>query len=159
MVRPESICSRPEPIRCIPSRLARHVNRPRPPELASILPRLFSYGTLQQPNVQLSTFGRCLAGEPDELIEFEESLVQVDPEFAATSGKTHHAIVRYTGNAANRVQGTVFELTEAELTSADAYEPVPYRRVRAQLASGRQAWVYADSRFLQGTGRDEEAVG
>ena len=41
------------------------------------MPLLFSYGTLQQENVQLSTFGRLLQGQRDELLEFERSLVRI----------------------------------------------------------------------------------
>ena len=112
------------------------------------MPLLFSYGTLQQQAVQLSTFGRLLQGHPDELVGFEESLIVIeDPEFVATSGKAHHAIVKFNGRNASRVSGTVFEVTDAELASADAYEPAGYKRVSAVLASGKQAWVYADARF------------
>lgn len=110
------------------------------------MPLLFSYGTLQQEPVQLSTFGRLLHGEPDELIGFEQSLFLIeDPDFVATSGKAYHAIVKYTGRSENRVSGTVFEVTESELARSDAYEPDGYARVTAQLASGREAWVYAAS--------------
>jgi hypothetical protein len=110
------------------------------------VPLLFSYGTLRQEAVQLATFGRLLHGEPDELIGFEQSLFEVtDPEFVSASGKTHHAIVTFTGRSDSRVPGTVFEMTDAELSSADAYEPAGYARVRADLVSGRQAWVYARS--------------
>ena len=114
------------------------------------MPLLFSYGTLRQENVQLSTFGRRLSGQPDELPGFEQTLVQVDPEFAATSGRMLHAIVRFTGDAASRVGGTVFELSDAELRRADEYEPAPFTRVSVRLASGKQAWAYADARVSGG---------
>lgn len=108
------------------------------------MPLLFSYGTLQQEAVQLSTFGRRLQGRPDELVGFELSVFEVkDPAFVATSGKAHHAIVRFNGRDDSRVTGTVLELTDVELTSADTYEPEGYQRVSTTLASGRQAWVYA----------------
>ncbi len=111
------------------------------------MPLLFSYGTLQQPAVQLSTFGRLLEGQPDELTGFEQSLLEIDdPEFVATSGKAHHAIVKFNGRQDSRVRGTVFEVSDSELASADRYEPAGYTRVRATLASGREAWVYADAR-------------
>ena len=110
------------------------------------MPLLFSYGTLQQAAVQLSTFGRLLQGQPDELLGFEQSLVEIhDPDFVATSGKAHHAIVKFNGKDDSRVRGTALELTEGELASADDYEPAGYVRVPAMLASGRQAWVYADA--------------
>jgi hypothetical protein len=41
------------------------------------MPLLFSYGTLQQEDVQLSTFGRLLHGQRDELPGFEQSFVRI----------------------------------------------------------------------------------
>ena len=112
------------------------------------MPLLFSYGTLQQENVQLSTFGRLLQGQKDELLGFEQSLVRIeDPQVVAASGKTHHPIVKFNGRNDSRVSGTVFEITDAELASADQYEPAGYKRISTTLASGKQAWVYADARF------------
>jgi len=108
------------------------------------MPLLFSYGTLQRPAVQRSTFGRLLRGEPDALVAFERSTKRVDdPAFVAASGQAEHAIVRCTGRDDDRVPGTVFEVTEEELARADRYEPAGYERVAARLASGREAWVYA----------------
>ena len=112
---------------------------------ATTMPLLFSYGTLQQENVQLSTLGRRLSGEPDALLGFEQSLVRIeDPQVVATSGKTHHPIVRLSENKDSRVPGTVFEITDAELANIDAYEVALYKRMTAALASGREAWVYVD---------------
>lgn len=112
------------------------------------MPLLFSYGTLQQSDVQLATFGRLLSGTADALVGYEQSMVAIDdPEVVKTSGKSHHPIVRYTGTAAARVAGTVFEITADELEQADRYEVSAYRRVEAPLASGRSAWVYVDARF------------
>ena len=112
------------------------------------MPLLFSYGTLQQDAVQLSTFGRLLKGERDELVGFEQSLFRIeDPQFVATSGKAHHAIVRFNGRSDSRVAGMVFEVSASELAQADQYEPAGYKRVSAKLASGKEAWVYADARF------------
>jgi hypothetical protein len=114
------------------------------------MPLLFSYGTLQQEAVQLATFGRVLQGQRDELVGFEQSLLRIeDPQFVAASGKADHAIVRFTGRDDNRVNGTVFEVTDAELARADQYEPAGYTRVVATLASGKEAWVYADARTLR----------
>jgi Gamma-glutamyl cyclotransferase, AIG2-like len=110
------------------------------------MPLLFSYGTLQQASVQIATFGRLLEGQPDELVGFEQSLLAIDdPEFVAASGKAHHAIVKRNGRDDSRVSGMVFEVSEAELVRADAYEPAGYARIPTVLASGRHAWVYAES--------------
>ena len=59
---------------------------------------LFSYGTLQQRDVQQATFGRLLHGTADELLGFHQSMVKIeDPDVVRTSGKTHHPIVARTG--------------------------------------------------------------
>ena len=116
------------------------------------MPLLFSYGTLQQENVQLSTFGRLLQGQRDELLGFEQSLVRIeDPQVVAASGKTHHANVTFNGRNDSRVSGAVFEITDAELAAADQYEQLAaYKRIAAMLVSGKQAWVYVDARSAPG---------
>lgn len=115
------------------------------------MPKLFSYGTLQQEAVQLSTFGRKLAGHSDELLEYEQSLIAIDdPAVVSTSGKTHHPIVKFNGDVHSKVAGTVFEITDEELAMADRYEVASYRRMLAKLASGASAWVYVDARFVFG---------
>ena len=108
------------------------------------MPLLFSYGTLQLDDIQLSTFGRLLAGQRDELIGFEPALVKIeDPAVAARLGKTHHNDVAFNGDEGSRVPGMAFEVTEAELVSCDGYEAeFFYERVTAPLASGRETWVY-----------------
>lgn len=112
------------------------------------MPLLFSYGTLQQEEVQLATFGRVLRGHADALIGFELATFEVkDPAFVAKSGKALHAIARFTDSGESRVPGTAFELTEDELLRADSYEPAGYARVATTLASGKEAWVYADARY------------
>ncbi len=112
------------------------------------MPLLFSYGTLQEEKVQLSTFGRLLQGQRDELPGFEQSLVGIeDAQVVATSGKTHHANVTFNGRNDSRVSGTVFEITDTELAAADQYEKLAaYIRIAAMLASGKQAWLYVDAR-------------
>ena len=68
------------------------------------MPLLFSYGTLQEPSVQLETFGRRLHGWPDEILGFDLGTCRVaDLEFVAKSGKADHAIVRFTGKSDSRV--------------------------------------------------------
>jgi len=109
---------------------------------------LFSYGTLQIDAVQLSTFGRKLVGTPDALPGFAQSMMKIeDAEVVATSGKTHHPIVAFTGRDTDSVRGTVFQITEEELRNADKYEVAAYRRIAAILRSGARAWVYVDARY------------
>jgi gamma-glutamylcyclotransferase (GGCT)/AIG2-like uncharacterized protein YtfP len=108
------------------------------------MPLLFSYGSLQQEEVQLSTFGRKLEGEKDLLTGYEPSLVPIaDPAVAARLKKTHHDNVKNTGDDWSNVQGTVFEITDDELAKADAFESQHnYQRLVVSLASGKDAWVY-----------------
>ena len=116
------------------------------------MPLLFSYGTLQQKDVQLSTFGRLLQGQLDELPGFELSSVRIeDPQIVAASGKTHHANVTFNGRNDSRVSGTAFEITADELVAADQYEQLAsYKRIPVTLASRKRAWVYLDARSVPG---------
>jgi hypothetical protein len=105
--------------------------------------RLFSYGTLQLERVQLDTFGRRLTGTRDALPGYAQEWIDItDPGVVATSGKTRHPIVRFTGRPGDAVLGTVFDVTPEELARADEYEVAEYRRVAVTLRSGRRAWVY-----------------
>jgi len=107
---------------------------------------LFSYGTLQLEHVQLATFGRRLVGHADEMPGYTLTMLKIeDLEVVATSGKTHHPVVTYSGNASDKVSGTVFAITVNELEHADEYEVAAYRRDRVRLASGVSAWVYVDA--------------
>ena len=104
---------------------------------------LFSYGTLQQEGVQLSTFGRLLEGRPDALPGFRLDVLTIsDPEVVGVSGAAQHPVAVPTGDAADEVPGTVFEITLEELQAADVYEAADYRRVPVRLKSGAQAWLY-----------------
>src|SRR5258708_2599787 len=106
------------------------------------MPPLFSYGTLQQEEVQLPLFGRLLQGHRDELIGFEQTKVPIQ-NHQDSNGRTHNVNVVFNGRINSRVSGTVFEITEAELATADEYEHVDaYKRVSTILASGKQAWLY-----------------
>jgi gamma-glutamylcyclotransferase (GGCT)/AIG2-like uncharacterized protein YtfP len=108
------------------------------------MPLLFSYGTLQQDEVQLATFGRKLNGEKDLLPGYEPSLVKIpDPALSARLQRTHHDNITATGDDWSTVQGTALEVNDDELVKADAYEAqYDYRRVEVTLSSGKPAWVY-----------------
>lgn len=107
---------------------------------------LFSYGTLQQEQVQLATFGRLLKGSSDRLFGYcLAQLVINDEQVVATSGEAVHPIARMTEAIDQSVPGTVFEITEAELAEADRYEVEAYQRIEVTLMSGRTAWAYVQS--------------
>jgi gamma-glutamylcyclotransferase (GGCT)/AIG2-like uncharacterized protein YtfP len=107
---------------------------------------LFSYGTLQLESVQLDTFARKLEGHPDSLRGYKLSYIKIEDEaVVASSGAAEHPIITHTHNAADRVEGMVFTITEAELQQADQYEVSAYKRVNVVLESGRNAWVYIEA--------------
>ena len=104
---------------------------------------LFSYGTLQLESVQLSSFGRVLAGNRDAMPGFKKTFVEItDPDVLAKSGERFHPIVAPTDDLSEKVDGMVFEITAAELAAADRYEVADYKRVEVVLCSGLKAWVY-----------------
>ncbi len=120
--------------------ILQHVQRNSKKQLAE---KLFSYGTLQQEEVQHATFGRKLLGVPDDLVGYQLSMVKIaDPRVLATSGKEFHPILTYTGKEEDRVAGVVFEITPEELLQSDRYEVADYKRVEARFLSGTTAWVY-----------------
>jgi gamma-glutamylcyclotransferase (GGCT)/AIG2-like uncharacterized protein YtfP len=104
---------------------------------------LFSYGTLQYPAVQQSSFGRLLKGKKDFLLGYKIEQTKIEDEsVVSTSGDEYHPIAVYTGNTGDSIEGVVFEITAEELQKSDEYEVSQYKRVEAVLKSGKRAWVY-----------------
>lgn len=112
------------------------------------MPKLFSYGTLQQENVQLATFGRTLVGSKDQLIGYQLGEIEItDEDVLAKSGKRFHPILLKTNNPTDKVAGVIFDITDNELAQADRYEvdAYAYARVEGNFDSGATAWIYADA--------------
>jgi hypothetical protein len=110
-------------------------------------PLVFSHGSLQEEAVQVALYGRVLRCEPDELVDCIRTQIAV-PSWhkAAAAGVKYYANVTFVPGSGSRVAGKVFELTEAELVVTDSYEKdAEYVRVRADLASGRRAWVFVSA--------------
>ncbi|MEU0568234.1 gamma-glutamylcyclotransferase family protein [Nonomuraea sp. NPDC052116] len=105
---------------------------------------LFSYGTLQQPEVQRTVFGAEIAGEADAVVghRLGEVIIE-DPHVIEVSGSAIHPALITDNSPEAEVMGTVFTLTDDQLAQADDYEVDAYRRVEVPLRSGRTAWVYA----------------
>lgn len=107
------------------------------------MPWLFSYGTLQNPTVQLAQFGRHLDGRADALPGFTRGRVPVDDDEGRAAGLTHYENAIPGGGPEARVDGMALEVTDDELLRADDYEaPAGYTRHEVTLASGVCAWVY-----------------
>ncbi len=113
------------------------------------MPLLFSYGTLQQPEVQQANYGRLLEGTRDALVGYRLAPVAIDdPEVVRISGQAVHNIACLTGESAHRISGVAFEISSDELAATDAYEVNSYDCVDVTLESGRRAYCYVQS---QGT--------
>jgi gamma-glutamylcyclotransferase (GGCT)/AIG2-like uncharacterized protein YtfP len=106
---------------------------------------LFSYGTLQQPAVQIANFGRLLDGEADVLEGYKVDQVEItDPDVLAQSGLAFHPILRPSSQMRDSVAGSVFAVTLQDIERADRYEVEDYMRVLVTLKSGKQAWAYVE---------------
>jgi hypothetical protein len=86
---------------------------------------LFACGDFQQDAVQEQVFGHRLSGKPDALV-----------------GYRREPFVQPSSDTNERVDGMVFEVTQADLAAADAHEPPNYSRSQVKTASGVLAWVY-----------------
>lgn len=104
---------------------------------------LFSYGTLQDEETQLNLFGRTLKGSSDILEDYKITTIEiVDNFFLAKGEDKFQKTLIPTGICGDFVEGTVFELSEQELSLLDEYEPKNYKRMRIILKSGKKAWIY-----------------
>ncbi|MFT4231149.1 MAG: gamma-glutamylcyclotransferase family protein [Leucobacter sp.] len=113
--------------------------------------RVFSYGTLRQPEVQRSLYGREVPTSPDALPGHRLDWVAItDPEVIRVSGSDRHPILR-AGAADDAVEGACLELNDVELEATDDYEIDDYARRSVVLASGIEAWAY-----LASEDRDED---
>lgn len=90
--------------------------------------KVFVYGTLQHPDIQMSLVGRTITGIPDKVRGFRK-----------------HVVLHYPTaipDAEGEIEGTVLDVTMDEITRFDEYETSAYLRVRVTLESGIEAWMY-----------------
>jgi gamma-glutamylcyclotransferase (GGCT)/AIG2-like uncharacterized protein YtfP len=101
--------------------------------------KLFSYGSLQNEEVQEDLFGRLIQGTPETLIGYELNEIQIEEEF----GIVHYPIIMKTDNLNDTISGMVYDVTLIELHQADLYEGKHYKRVEVILQSNQKAWAYS----------------
>lgn len=94
---------------------------------------LFSYGTLQDENVQKEIFGKTLVGVPGVLCGYKKIKINID-------GNSFPLIVKSNENA--EIKGTLYNISQSELIKVDDYEGPAYGRIRANLKNGREVLVY-----------------
>ena len=100
---------------------------------------LFAYGTLKDPEIQETIFGRVLTGTPDKLIGYAIKKIQIEEEF----GVIQYPIITATQNPEDSISGILYQLNPRELQLADTYEGIHYRRIQVQLESNEMAWTYS----------------
>ena len=108
---------------------------------------LFSYGTLQKREIQITHFGRELTGRADTLPGYRRRMLTVtEPSVIELTGETQTPTAEPSSGAGDSIAGVVFEITPDELAAVDKYEHAArYRRLRVTLSSGAEAWLYVHS--------------
>ncbi len=96
--------------------------------------KLFVYGSLRDPAVQIRVIGRVIEGVPDTLQDYGKKDIHF-PE------GTFPMIYPDTGHI---VDGLILDVTPDEIPRLDHYETDAYRRIRVTLQSGIEAWVYME---------------
>lgn len=96
---------------------------------------LFTYGTLQDPAVQMRLVGRVIPMTPDALTGYARHSIRLSWGEYPT----------LTPDPVGRVEGMVMTVTADELARFDEYETDAYRRVQVTLTSGQTAWVYVEN--------------
>ena len=105
--------------------------------------KIFSYGTLQQENVQLEILGKTLVGAEDTIEGYYVEHLEIkDLSVLKASQNKMHPIIYFTGNKAHKVLGTLFSVTKKDLLTIDCYEVEDYQRIMVPLKSGKKSWVY-----------------
>ena len=97
---------------------------------------LFSYGTLQDEDVQKSLLNRKLKGKRDILIGYCISQKKF---------KGKYPIVEVSKNRSDDVKGKVFKVSYVELYEIDAFAANIFNRMEITLKSGTKAWVYTEN--------------
>ena len=94
--------------------------------------KLFTYGTLQDSEIQQKLFGRILKGKTDILVGYVLSNIVID-------GNEYSAVTLKLGE---QVQGVVYDLSLDEFKLTEKYEGNSYKIIKTRLLSGVKSWVY-----------------
>lgn len=101
--------------------------------------KLFTYGSLQNDDIQEDLFGRTLQGTPEILVGYVVKEIQIEEEF----GLVKYPILVETNKPEDTINGIVYTISTKELHQTDLYEGLHYRRVEVHLQSEQKAWAYS----------------
>ena len=93
---------------------------------------LFVYGSLRDQQVQSEIIGRIVEGTPDVLLGYGTSTITIENNVYPILVPVPDGIV----------EGEILKVSKDELDAIDVYESDEYRRVKVELKSGTEVWVY-----------------
>jgi hypothetical protein len=94
--------------------------------------KLFTYGMLQRADIQEELFGRKLSGFSDALAGYAKGKIEIEGETFDVADEKPGSII----------DGIVYETSGQEFEIADRYEGEQYKRIKVELVSGTETWVY-----------------
>ena len=97
--------------------------------------KLFCYGTLQEPSVQLELIGRTAEG----MLTSIEGFIVLRDYVDIDDGIAYPRIVKYPNGC---VYGRILEFTDEEIVLLDEYETEMYRKEEIKTKDGHVVWVY-----------------
>ncbi|MEO0570736.1 MAG: gamma-glutamylcyclotransferase family protein [Bacteroidota bacterium] len=97
---------------------------------------LFSYGTLQNEDIQRMVLGRTLKGKSGILLGYRISQKKVHGKYP---------LIEPSPIKTDNVRGKLFRVSNFELHELDHYETYAYMRIEVELKSGTKAWVYVEN--------------
>ncbi len=89
----------------------------------------------------MELFGRLLTGTKDILTGFKLAPIEIKDKSFLAKGENKSQLTLIPSKD-GVTEGTIFEISEAELFLADKYEPENYKRIKVALQSGKEAWTY-----------------
>lgn len=95
--------------------------------------RLFTYGTLQDPDVQMRLIKRHVPMTPARVYGFARH-TDLSPYPVALPA-----------DADSFIDGLVMDVTREELAHITVYEGAGYNRIRVTLDNGEEAWIFRGS--------------
>ncbi len=97
--------------------------------------KIFCYGTLQEPSVQMSLIGRAVYGPIDSIENFVVVRDYVDPD----DGVAYPRIIPYEKGC---VYGRILHFFPEEVPILDEYETEMYERIEMKTKGGEVVQVY-----------------
>jgi gamma-glutamylcyclotransferase (GGCT)/AIG2-like uncharacterized protein YtfP len=97
--------------------------------------KIFCYGTLQEPQVQIDLIGRVVTGELTSISDY----VVLRDYIAPTDGIAYPRVVSMRNGC---VYGRVLEFTDSEVIALNEYETEMYRLEDITTATGEVVKIY-----------------